>query len=131
MAKLSMQAFAAYCGLVAVLVVCAPKFFCDTLDTVTFGILGFAEMKPDELASQYGSICGFFYGYLGFVYMSLAGSEEFQRFSVIGRMYGVVGGFTILVLLGKVPPKLYAFAAIDVAFAFWTKASLPVEKKAR
>jgi len=131
-ATLSMQVFAAYCGLMGVLIICAPKFLCDTVDTVTFGILGDLEMKPDELSSQYGSIAGFFYGYLGFVYMSLAGSDEFQRFSVIGRMLGVVGGFTILVLMGKVPVKLYAFPAVDVVFAIWTKVCLrPLDKKDR
>uniref|UniRef100_A0A7S2HH56 Uncharacterized protein n=1 Tax=Octactis speculum TaxID=3111310 RepID=A0A7S2HH56_9STRA len=125
---LPQRAFGAYCAVVSFMILIFPELFSTVITTLTLGFVSLEDIRPDLLASHYGSVCGFFYGYIGFWYIANAKSEEFSRFSVTGRCVGVPIGFALLVVLGKVPWKLMVFVVMDVVFALWTQASFPQKK---
>jgi hypothetical protein len=127
---LAQQAFAFYCLALGAWIVLDPESLFSVITVATGGWLSAADVRPDLLATQYGALCGFFYMYLGVVYLGLCGNDVFNRFSVNSRCYGVTGLLLLLIVLGRVPAKLFVFACIDVAFALWTQSALPDAKQA-
>ena len=130
MAMLAQQAFAYYCLALGAWIVLRPELLFSVISTATGGWLSAADVRPDLLDTQYGSLCGFFYMYLGLLYIGMGNNDGFNRFSVKSRCFGVTGLLIMLISLNKVPAKLFVFALVDVAFALWTQSALPAVKQA-
>ena len=129
-ARAAQHAFAYYCLALGAWIVLSPASLFSTITVATGGFLSASDVRPELLATQYGALCGFFYMYLGVLYIGMSGNDAFNRFSVKSRCFGVTGLLLSLVVLGKVPAKLFVFALIDVAFALWTQSALPEGKQA-
>jgi hypothetical protein len=108
----SVVVFGSYVFLLGVLLLVIPHVV----------LVPFGFPRPEE---PWVRVLGVVVAILGAYYIAAARTETvaFMRWTIAGR-FGVLVGFTAIVLAGWSPPALLVFGVIDAAGALWTARAL-------